>query len=146
MSAYYNQIRALVAEKTPRLVAEMHHYHSIQEMKLPAAQEKAAQAMFCFVEALKPSTPHPVDTTFYSCTIDIEVGHGNKTRLWLDEAGDLTDDPQLAAKVSQFWDRDAQGRAYHRGRAFAGIEKAKELIRTLGVPKGIRIHDNIPRS
>lgn len=144
MSTYYNQIRALVAEKTPRLVAEMAHYHSIQDMKLPAAQERAAQAMFCFVEVLRPSTPHPVDPDFYSCTIDIEVGHGNKTRLWLDDAGELTDNPELAAKVSQFWDRDAQGRAYHRKRAYDGIQKAKELIRSFGVPKGIKIHDNIP--
>lgn len=144
MSAYYNQIRALLEQKIPRVVGEMHHYHSIQELSLPPAQEKAAQALFCFVEILPPSTPHPIDPEFYSATIDIEVGRGNKSRLWLQEDGELTEEPEKAAKVSQFWDRDCQGRSYHRTRALAGIEKAKQLIRSLGVPKGIRIYDNIP--
>ena len=144
MSHYYNQIRALVAEKAPRVAADMAHYFSIRDMELKPQQEKAAQASFCYVEILKPSTPHPVDPDYYSATLVLEVGHGNKCRVWLDEAGELTDDPALAAKVSQFWDRDAQGRAYHRKRAFDGIAKAKELIRSMGVPKHVRIYDNIP--
>ena len=144
MSAYFHQISRLLEQKIPHAVCTMAHYHAIQEMDLPKDKEKAAQALFCFVEILPPSTPHPVDQAFYAATIDIEVGHGNKSRLWIREDGDLTEAPEEAAKVSKFWDTDAQGRAYHRKRAYAGIEKAKEIIRNLGVPKGIRIYDNIP--
>jgi hypothetical protein len=144
MSVYFNQLRTQLAAKIPRVVSEMAHYHSIQEMELPPKQEKAAQALFCFVEILPPSTLHPVNPDFYAMTFDIEVGHGNKSRLFMMEDGELTEDPALAALVSKSYDRDAQSRAYHRNRAFAGITKAKEIIRTLGVPKGIRIYDNIP--
>jgi hypothetical protein len=94
-------------------------------MNLPPKQEKAAQALFCFVEILPPSTLHPVKPDFYAMTFEIEVGHGNKSRLFMREDGELTDDPALAALVSKSFDRDAQGRAYHRKRAFMALPRQK---------------------
>lgn len=144
MSIYFNQLRAQLATKIPRVVSEMAHYHAIKDMSLPADQEKAAQALFCFVELLPPSTAHPTNPKATAMTFDIEVGHGNKSRLFMQEDGELTDDPSLAAKVSPTWDYTAEKRAEQRARAYAGIEKAKDIIRGLGVPKGIRIYDNKP--
>ena len=142
MSIYYNQLRAMIAEKAPRKMSEMAHYHAITDLELPKAKQDAALNMFCFVECLKPSTPHPIHPDEKVMGYEIEVGRGNKALLWMKEDGELTDVAEDAAIVPASWDYTAESRDLHRSRGYAGFQKAKDIIRSLGVPRSIRIYDN----
>jgi len=145
MSIYYNQIRAMVAAKAPRVMSEMAHYHrNKDDLKLEGKALAAADKLFCYTECVTPPPAHPSDPSSLCVEFVLEIGKGNCCKFWADDSGEFTDDPDKARKVPKSWDYNKESRSELRTLAYDGVRKCKEIAKELGVPKGVRIYDNLP--
>ena len=132
-----------LSSKIHRAVAEMANYHRLAE----TSPTVAARERFCYVECVTPPPEHPVDNEFLTVEFKLEItGLSERVdqRLWADDDGELTDNPESAKKVSKGWNYSRDSRNELRQLAYEGVSKCKDIAHRLGVPKSAKIYDNTP--